>query len=98
MPHINNLSPAQIERLALLAEECSEVIHVVNKIIRHGYNSYHPDTPNQNNIYLLEKELGDLQYAIKLMVKEKDIEDKYIAEAMFHKQKTIGQYLHYNKP
>lgn len=33
----NGLSPAEVERLALLAEECGEVIQTVGKILRHGY-------------------------------------------------------------
>ena len=41
--HFNRLSPAEAERLAMLAEECGEVVQVVGKILRHGYDSYHPD-------------------------------------------------------
>lgn len=41
--HFNRLTPAQAERLAMLAEECGEVIQVVGKILRHGYDIYHPD-------------------------------------------------------
>lgn len=41
----NRLSPAEAERLAMLAEEAAEVIQVVNKILRHGYDSYNPDRP-----------------------------------------------------
>ena len=41
--HFNRLTPAEAERLAMLAEEAAEVIQVVGKILRHGYASYHPD-------------------------------------------------------
>lgn len=41
--HFNKLTPAEAERLAMLAEECGEVIQVIGKILRHGYDSYHPD-------------------------------------------------------
>jgi hypothetical protein len=43
MTHFNQLTPAEAERLAMLAEECGEVIQVIGKILRHGYDSYHPD-------------------------------------------------------
>src|SRR5579872_899269 len=39
---IPRLTPAQIERLALLAEECGEVMQAVSKILRHGYESRNP--------------------------------------------------------
>ena len=40
--HFHGLSPAEAERLYVLAEECAEVVVVVNKILRHGYESYNP--------------------------------------------------------
>lgn len=43
MDHFNKLTPAEAERLAMLAEECGEVIQVVGKILRHGFESYHPN-------------------------------------------------------
>lgn len=58
--HFNALSPAQAERLAMLAEECGEVIQVIGKILRHGYDSYHPDRPHITNRELLQRELTDL--------------------------------------
>ena len=35
--HFNKLTPAQAERLAILIEECGEVIQAATKILRHGY-------------------------------------------------------------
>ena len=59
--HFNCLTPAQAERLAMLAEECGEVIQIIGKILRHGYESYHPDqqsTPPAFR-YTNRKALGD---------------------------------------
>ena len=58
--HFNQLTPAQAERLAMLAEECAEVIQVVGKILRHGYDSYHPENRTFSNRDLLHQELTDL--------------------------------------
>jgi len=58
--HFNRLTEAQAERLAMLAEECGEVIQVVGKILRHGYDSYHPNDPSTTNRDLLGYELTDL--------------------------------------
>ena len=63
MEHFNKLTPAEAERLAMLAEECGEVIQVIGKIMRHGYDSYHPADPTTTNRALLGRELTDL-YAV----------------------------------
>ena len=60
----NNLTPAELERLAYLSEECSEVIHIINKIIRHGYGD---ETTQYNNRDLLCRELIDVEKAKDLM-------------------------------
>ena len=56
----NSLNPAQIERLVMLAEEAGEVIQAVTKILRHGYESYHPNEPTKSNKVRLQEELADL--------------------------------------
>jgi len=58
--HFNGLTPAQAERLAMLAEECGEVIQIIGKILRHGYDSYHPQDRTATNRQLLGRELTDL--------------------------------------
>jgi hypothetical protein len=58
--HFNRLTPAEAERLAMLAEEASEIVQIVGKILRHGYNSRHPQDPSQTNRRLLDGELRDL--------------------------------------
>lgn len=83
MNHFNRLTPAQAERLAMLAEECAEVVQVVGKILRHGYDSYHPNdlTPvaaggktellpkmgARDNRRLLSDELTDLEAIVEMM-------------------------------
>lgn len=75
MTHFNGLTPAEAERLAMLAEECGEVIQVIGKILRHGYESYHPADPlGLNNRGLLHSELTDLCAVLNAMDKASDVE------------------------
>ena len=71
---ISGLTPAEAERLAILMEGCAEVQQVIGKILRHGYGSYHPDRPGDNNRNLLEKELGDVIYILGLMALVEDVD------------------------
>lgn len=68
MDHFNKLTPAEAERLAMLAEECGEVIHAIGKVLRHGYDDINPDRPQDgDNRERLHRELIDLA-AVRLMM------------------------------
>ena len=91
----NQLSDAESERLYLLAEEAAEVIQAIGKILRHGYESTHPDGGHTNR-YLLEKELGDVSHAMLRMIREKDINEYHIDIERQKKATTVKKYLHHN--
>lgn len=56
-----SLTPAEAERLEMLIEECSEVIKEASKVLRHGWDSYHPDDPRKTpNSFRLQRELTDV--------------------------------------
>jgi hypothetical protein len=94
--HFNNLTPAEQERLVIVQEECAEVIQIICKILRHGYESYHPDDDTKSNRELLEKELGDLTENIdRLCVR--DVNRTQIEHFAKQKRKNIVQYLHHQK-
>ena len=66
--HFNHLSPAELERLAILSEEAAEVQKAIGKILRHGYDSYNPDDIGRgSNRLQLQEECGDLLFAIRQM-------------------------------
>lgn len=93
----NDLSAAQIERLAILAEECGEVVQVIGKILRHGYDSFHPRDPNSTyNRELLETELGDVAAAVQLLVQERDIRASLVEAHKRNKIDRAHRYLHHN--
>ena len=94
--HYNQLSEAELERLAILAEECAEVIQVVNKIIRHGYADGAPDKPVfVENRKELEKELGDVEYAIQAMKQAGDVSWENISQCAMSKATRIGKWTHH---
>lgn len=95
MDSFNKLTPAEAERLALLAEEAAEVIHVVGKILRHGYASCHPNG-GMNNRWLLEKEVGDFECVKTLMMENNDICNEEVVGFSHSKRHTINKYLHHN--
>ena len=90
----NNLDAGQAERLALLLEELGEAQQAIGKILRHGYESAHPDG-GPTNREALERELGDVAAAIEMLVTERDIEPERIHEAQRVKRKRVRQYLHH---
>lgn len=100
--HFNGLTPAEAERLALLAEECAEVIQVVGKILRHGYESSNPllrvpeDQLPTTNRTLLTKEMGQLQLAMEMIVMRGDIDPINVVHAKQAKAETIDRWLHHN--
>lgn len=68
----NGLTPAQAERLAMLAEECSEVAQAVTKILRHGYDSHHPNG-GPNNRDHLASEVMDVHAVLFGMIDAGDL-------------------------
>lgn len=60
----NGLTPAQAERLDILAEECAEVIQAIMKIKRHGFDSVNPAALSmETNRQTLMRELFDVAAA-----------------------------------
>lgn len=93
--HFNQLTPAEAERLAILSEECSEVIQIIAKIMRHGYESHHPDDAEVTNRSLLAREIGDVQAAKEMMQNAGDVRTAEIIDAKIAKQSRVGRYLHH---
>lgn len=96
----NHLSNAEKERLIILIEECSEVIHISSKIIRHGYEAYNPMIFNSislSNKENLEMELGHLKNSIFLLINSKDVSLTKIRNHQVNKSSSIKQYLRHQR-
>lgn len=94
MTHFNKLTPAEAERLAILSEECAEVIQVIGKILRHGYESGHPQSEFTNKEDL-QKEIGDVAAVIDMMIKAGDLNEDSIEESFDAKPEKMSKYLHH---
>lgn len=92
------LSDAERERLAVLMEECAEVQQIIGKILRHGYDSKHPNRmrpQDPDNREMLAEEIGHVDAAIKLMVSNRDVSLDGIKTYRRQKEARIGRYLHF---
>lgn len=93
------ISSPQSERVALLVEEMGESLQALGKIQRHGFNSYNPTLPTDqqtSNRQHLEKELGDVIAAIGLMAMNNDVNIESICLYAGAKFDSVQQWLHYN--
>jgi len=96
MKNFNELTPAETERLALLAEEMGECLQVIGKILRHGYESRNPlDEESLHNRAYLEKEIGDVELIIFLMAEANDINRNAVDRSRIEKGNNIVQWLHH---
>jgi NTP pyrophosphatase (non-canonical NTP hydrolase) len=91
--YFNQLTPAEAERLALLAEEAAEVIQAVGKILRHGYESVYP-AGGRSNRESLAREIGDFCAAAHLMCGAGDLNQGDIIAHRSTKLLKVGRFLH----
>lgn len=94
-PSFNKLMPAEAERLALLLEELGEAQQIIGKILRHGYESHHPDGGPCNR-KLLEMELGDVIASCHIAESNGDIDGTAVRLFAQAKLRKVGKYLHHN--
>lgn len=86
------LSEAERERLEMLVEEAGEIVQIGCKILRHGYDSCHPDDLTQTNRALLVGELADLFAVAASMMVAGEIQDP---TALFPYEDVLRRKLRY---
>src|ERR1700676_3178425 len=92
----NELTDAEIERLAILFEEMGEAQQAIGKILRHGYESYNPDdNSSRTNRRELEREIGHVAEAVRMMCDVRDINQAGINQFAKDKRLKIKMYLHH---
>lgn len=94
--HFNKLTPAEAELLAILAEECGEVVQRIGKILRHGYDDWSPyDTTATRNRTYLANEIGDVRATVARMVDAGDIDPRIIEIAASTKHAKLKRWTHH---
>ena len=93
-PIYNGLTAKQLELLELVGEECIEVLKVLQKIKRFGFQAIDPHTRiTYDNRRDLETEIGHVFNAVDLLCKTGDIRPQLIHTAKIEKQDTVYDYL-----
>jgi NTP pyrophosphatase (non-canonical NTP hydrolase) len=90
----NKLTPAQAELIALLMEECGECVQACGKILRHGLDSVHPVT-GEDNRYALEREMGDVQAIMRMICSNGMAATDVINAHLLDKLVRVERYLHH---
>ena len=94
----NGLNDAGLERLAILMEECGEVVQSVGKILRHGYeNEWLTSHQLPSNRASLAVEIGQVLAAVDMMIYANDIDPVVIKRAQETRAACLEPYLHYQK-
>jgi NTP pyrophosphatase (non-canonical NTP hydrolase) len=94
----NQLTPPELERLALLVEEMGESLQIIGKILRHGMDSYNPISDDRRtNRELLEKELGDVKHATDRLTEANDLDLSEILMNAEKKRISIRRWLHHQE-
>jgi len=94
----NGLTPAELERLALLIEEQGEAQQAIGKILRHGYEEYSPfDESRTPNRVQLEKELAHVSFAFDMLEAAGDLNGSRIDRFVEEKKRNVVPYLHHQE-
>jgi hypothetical protein len=94
----NDLSDAQLERLALLYEEMGEAQQVIGKIIRHGYHSWNPTVVGiRTNEEELELEMGHVTCAFGLLADAGDIDRMTALSHSIKKKESVKKWMHHQE-
>lgn len=97
MEHYNKLDPEIAELLAVLAEECGEVVQRVGKVLRHGVQSVSPYSGLANKASL-EDELTDVLAVADLLSRLGVIDWQRINDSLAGKFERLSRpgMLHYS--
>lgn len=90
------LTPAETERLAMLAETCGEVVQAVGKVLRHGWESQSPYGGRPNRVSL-EREIGQVRAIVNLMLDSGDVELGKLQAWQRSKRVALGKWTHHQE-
>ena len=83
------MNPKDLETLAILQEECAEVVQAVSKILRFGIDS---SWNGRTNRQALESEVGDVLAMIGVLLKSGVLNEDQVMEAKDHKMTKLKRW------
>lgn len=89
------MNKMQRELLIVLAEEAAEVVHACTKALRHGLDSYHPESIHFSNQDNLNREVGQFEAVAALLCHCDVLHSGNINRAHDQKLRTLTTYLHH---
>jgi hypothetical protein len=82
-----------IEALNLLQEECAEIIQIISKIRRFGFQSYHPgDSEKVTNYKLFNDEVGDFEHLKNYLIEALVIDPRHVEKRIGFKKEKLRKY------
>lgn len=92
----NKLTPAEAERLFMLAEEAGEIVQAVGKILRHGNGSFNPDNRSAGtNRQQLSEEIGEFIAIVDILLKEGDLDSVHLKQTRLTAWDKKHRYTHH---
>lgn len=86
-------SDSESEVLNLIQEECAEVIQIISKIHRFGFDSYHPTDPTKEiNRSRFESEMGDLLALVEIATHRKIVDFTRVLEHIESKKERLKTF------
>ena len=82
----------QLETMMILQEECAEVIQIISKIYRFGFDSRWPDETSPNNREKMTEEIGDLLAMVDILVENCIISDTELNKARKNKKQKLKKW------
>jgi NTP pyrophosphatase (non-canonical NTP hydrolase) len=89
------ITDAERERLACIAEEASELAQNCMKAIRHGLDSRHPQSGISNR-QLIAQEVGDLLAMLGVSAEQGDFSLAKANDSAHAKLDRVGPFMHFN--
>lgn len=81
------------EPLHVLQEECAEVIQVISKVQRFGWESHNPfNTPIKTNKNHLVEELGDVLACIEIVASVYELDTELLEQAKQNKFEKLKKW------
>ena len=92
----NGLTPAEAHLLAILVEECTEVIQIVSSIQRSGLRGYNSKKSREMNADALVRKMADVRVAMILVCEAGIAYKSTVHRLAYEKLKHISRYLHHS--